>query len=554
MRTKKLANGLSVRAISGTHCVLLAMDLAKARCRGLRGFAIHRTDHTASESGWLTGMKFFPSTDPHQAPGARFSTRDQPIQDFSWADYSAKPGHQYTYRVLALKGEPEALEPEAETEVRITTESPEGGDHDVYFNRGVAGSQEYMRRFGDRRPGIPEAGGEGDPAWTWLSRGCAEAIEEFVARAKNAGWGLRVAAYELHLPRVVAGLAAALSRQVDVRILHDDDPKSPGPNNREAFRAAGIPEDRLVHRKTSAISHNKVMILLKAGNPVAVLTGSTNFSASGVFGHSNALHVVEDSAIAQVYLDYWNVLAGNPPIGDLKKALSSRALPALPPPVGTSVILSPRKQADALDYYAELARRAKGAIFMTFAFGMNNAFKDVYRSGQAPLRYAMFEKLLGPGIKKEDVPQAEAEMVALRRMPENRFAVGAFLRGSPVDGWLRERLTELSRNVRYVHTKYMLIDPLGSSPIVVAGSANFSKASSDSNDENMLVIRGNRRVADIYLTEFMRLWEHFAFREWAAQATPEERRRPRHLDETDRWWSRHFGATDLSAHREYFAG
>ncbi len=554
MRARKTVDGLSVHAISGTYSVLLALDLPRAKCTGLRGFAIHRTDHTAAESGWLLGMKYFPSTDPHQAPGSRFSTRDQPIQDFSWADYAAKPGHRYTYRVLALKGAPSALTPIAETAVRIRTESPEGGDHDVYFNRGIAGSQAYMQRFGDRRPGVPEAGGENDPAWGWLSRGCIEAIEEFMARARNAGWGLRVAAYELHLPRVVAGLAAALGRQVDVRVLHDDDPKTPGPKNRKALRAAGIPEERLVHRKTSAISHNKVIILLKAGKPVAVLTGSTNFSASGVFGHSNAVHVVEDSAVAQVYLDYWNVLAGNPALGDLRKTLTNRVLPPLPPPKGTSVILSPRKRADALGYYSDLARRAKGAVFLTFAFGMNDVFKEIYRSGRAPLRYATFEKLLGPGVKKDDVPRAEAEMIALRRMPENRFAVGALLRDSPVDGWLRERLTDLSRNVRYVHTKYMLIDPLGTSPIVVAGSANFSKASSDSNDENMLVIRGNRRVADIYLTEFMRLWEHFAFREWAAQATPEERRKPRFLDETDRWWMRHFGATDLSAHREYFRG
>ena len=33
-----------------------------------------------------------------------------------------------------------------------------------------------------------------------------------------------------------------------------------------------------------------------------------------------------------------------------------------------------------------------------------------------------------------------------------------------------------------------------------------------SNDENMLLIRGNTRVADIYLGEFMRLFNHFYFR------------------------------------------
>ena len=48
------------------------------------------------------------------------------------------------------------------------------------------------------------------------------------------------------------------------------------------------------------------------------------------------------------------------------------------------------------------------------------------------------------------------------------------------------------------------IAELGSDPIVVTGSANFSHASTNDNDENMLVIRGSQRVADSYFTEFNR--------------------------------------------------
>lgn len=66
--------------------------------------------------------------------------------------------------------------------------------------------------------------------------------------------------------------------------------------------------------------------------------------------------------------------------------------------------------------------------------------------------------------------------------------------------------------VRYAHTKLMLIDPLGNDPIVITGSANFSDASTTDNDENMLVIRGDTRVADVYIGEFMRLWRHHNFR------------------------------------------
>jgi len=38
---------------------------------------------------------------------------------------------------------------------------------------------------------------------------------------------------------------------------------------------------------------------------------------------------------------------------------------------------------------------------------------------------------------------------------------------------------------------------------VVTGSANFSAASTNANEENMMVIRNSTRIADIYLGEFM---------------------------------------------------
>ena len=66
----------------------------------------------------------------------------------------------------------------------------------------------------------------------------------------------------------------------------------------------------------------------------------------------------------------------------------------------------------------------------------------------------------------------------------------------PVYQWVRETTTGalgLNAHVHYVHSKFMLVDPLGDDPIVVTGSANFSDASTRANDENMLgLIRGSK--------------------------------------------------------------
>jgi phosphatidylserine/phosphatidylglycerophosphate/cardiolipin synthase-like enzyme len=47
----------------------------------------------------------------------------------------------------------------------------------------------------------------------------------------------------------------------------------------------------------------------------------------------------------------------------------------------------------------------------------------------------------------------------------------------------------------------------------VTGSANFSLSSINANDENFVVIKGSKRVADIYFGEFMRIFAHYRFRE-----------------------------------------
>jgi phosphatidylserine/phosphatidylglycerophosphate/cardiolipin synthase-like enzyme len=119
-----------------------------------------------------------------------------------------------------------------------------------------------------------------------------------------------------------------------------------------------------------------------------------------------------------------------------------------------------------------------------------------------------------------------------------------------IDGWLKERLSGLNSNVRYVHNKFMLVDPLSDDPIVIVGSANFSDASTLKNDENMIVVRGNTRVADIYIGEFMRLYSHHAFRESLLWRDATDPPKPLRIDD---WWRDSFGNTPRSARRKHFA-
>lgn len=558
MRRKKTTDNLSVQCIAGSHVVLIGWSYPEELCEALAGFALHRTDHEGEEASWLRGMKTFEATDPGLPHGSLYSTRQHPIQSFMWSDYSAKPGRKYTYKIVALKGVPNALAEAAATQLSVTTEAPEDGANDVHFNRGASASQEYARRFGNLPP---DEDNLDDPKWAWLSRGLYEAMIAFVEEAQ-AGDKLRICAYEFHYLPFLKILKAAEKRGVDLKVIYDakDKPNKntgevfPRDANRKAALAAGI-KSKCIERDAfkSAISHNKFIVRFNGDRPVAVLTGGTNFSDGGIFGQSNVIEVVDDENVAAKYSDYWTMLEANPAGRQLRPQVNALTpTPVGKPDQGTSVIFSPRGSLDILNWYADRAMDADGALFMTFAFGMHDKFKAVYRDSTTPLRFALMEKEVRPmkaGLKKD----AEVNAIKqLRFMDENLFAIGSHFKSNKFDNWLLEKLTGLNSHVRYVHNKFMLIDPLSNDPIIVGGSANFSKASIEKNDENMLIIRGNTRVADIYLGEFMRLYSHHAFREFANKrggSFP----KLNHLKTGD-WWTDYFGTKNRSRRRRYFAG
>ncbi len=551
MRKTKDSTDLKVVAISGTYVVTLGFNLPKNLCNGLLGFSIHRVDHTENESYYLEGMKCFQETDPGLPAGSLYSTKDHPIQGFQWADYSAKPGYDYTYTITALKGTPKKLVPFLSTSVDITTESPDAKKHNVYFNRGTAASQEYMRRFGDKAPDKVKPK---EAAFEWLSRGLFEAMKDFVESCKPGTDKLRIAAYEFHYQGFLEVLRQASDNGLDIEIVYDARKADPRDKNEAMIKKTGI--KKLCTPRTegaSYISHNKFMVKLVGNKPVSVWTGGTNFSEGGIFGHSNVAHVIEDKEVAKDYLAYWEELKKDPTTPDMQEATENiTSIPNDPPPAGSSPLYSPRTNLDALNYYGDLAMGAKEGLFMTFAFGLNKIFKNVYKKSKAPFRLALLEKPTRAYKKTEAAAQKadEKEIQDLRDMPENVFAIGNFIRTGEFDGWLKERLTGLNVNVRYVHNKFMLIDPISDDPIVITGSANFSDASTNQNDENMVIIRGNKRVADIYLGEFMRLFSHYSFREsltWRKKSDP-----PKPL-RTDDWWSDNFGDTARSSRRKYFA-
>lgn len=540
MRTFQQAGGVSVQAIAGTYVVLLGMDMAAERVPGLLGFAIEREDRTENERYFLNGFKVFAETGAHLPPGRLVSTRKHPVQAFLWGDYTAKPDHRYVYRVHPVYGSPAKPALAAPVTVEVTTENPEIGSHAVFFNRGASASQAYARKFANAHPkDVPDRA-----AWIWLSRGLEEAILAFIDET-GPGQTLHGAFYEFRHAAVLDAFKRAAGRGVTVAIVYDGRNTGVRGANEQAIAAAGIGVlCRARAANPSYISHNKFMVRLSAdGQPRAVWTGSTNLTEGGIFGHANVGHRVTDPCVAATFDAYWQRLNGDQLAADLRRWTSANPVspavtPLVPPAPGTTAFFSPRKGLNQLEWYAQMMDTARHGIFLTAAFGINDRLESVVGQQRDYLRYLLLEKT--------DTHEIEV----LRRDPDNRFAVGGLITRPGKGRWSPEALTGLNRNVNYIHTKYLLIDPLGADPIVISGSANFSDASTRNNDENMLVIRGDTRVADIYLGEFMRLFQHLAFRdcfkdyeddpEPAATGTGAATDERLHLAPDDRWARAYF--------------
>jgi phosphatidylserine/phosphatidylglycerophosphate/cardiolipin synthase-like enzyme len=488
----------SVQAIGGTRVVLFGMDVAEAAAEGLAGFAIEVDDGGGRGFLPLRNLLVFEANDVGEHPD--HSSLKNPFQAFLWGHYTADPDHAYRYRVTPLHGPPDGLRPGDAVELSVRTESETSGAHSIFFNRGPSAAQAYAIRFENKSPRDV-----GEEAWTWLSRGLREGLLAFIARASGPGFGLRGSLYEFQYKPVLQALGAASESGADVKLVYDCIPNSKGEpvdRNRAAAEAAGI-RDLMVERTNGGpISHNKFLVLLEDGEPTAVWTGSTNITEGGIFGHLNVGHAVRDAGVAADYLAYWTKLSGNPESPEMRD-FNDRDLPSFDdePPPGVLTLFSPHHGLKVLKWYAKLMDGAGNSVFLTAAFGVSEQLRAVFEEDKDYLRYLLLEK-------------EDGTIDTISRDPDNRVAAGSFIGEGGWRQWQKEMLSHigLTEHVHFVHTKIMLIDPLGDDPIVISGSANFSQASTSSNDENMLVIRGNQSVADVYLGEFMRSFSAYHFR------------------------------------------
>ena len=549
MRSKSnVLDGIQVFGVAGTETVSFGITATAAARVNLLGFGLRRKNNATGVEVTVHGYKVFKSLIPKPTRDTSVSTFDHPIQSFVWDDYDADPSTSYTYTFVPMRLKSATSAPKdglaagTEVPIKITTEALVGTTHDIYFNRGVTAGQYYAQQFDNKAP--KNLGAKRAAAEAYLSNGLDKAIEAFIAAAQP-GDTLRCCFYEFTFAAVLDSLKAAIDRGVDVKIIvdmkenqYDSHEKqkngtiktvhhvsAPRTENLKAIKLAKLPDSAILARvaRKDAIAHNKFMVLVRGGVPLEVWTGSTNITDGGIYGQANVGHRVKQPALAATYLAYWTLLSTDPgaptaKASDPVNVAFRTAVENLTPtpasiaaiPNGVSAVFSPRDDLGPLNLYVQLLASSTQLGCITLAFGIPAEVKAVIKAQttDSPLKFMLLDKKDAPTAKNK------ASFIQLNWRENVYEAFGAAIT-SDFGKWITEttnRTIGLNTFVSFVHLKFLLRDPLGADPIVVTGSANFSDASTITNDENMIVVRGDLRVADIYFTEFNRLWGHYYVR------------------------------------------
>jgi phosphatidylserine/phosphatidylglycerophosphate/cardiolipin synthase-like enzyme len=453
-------------------------------------------------------------------------------------------------------------------------------------------------------------------------------VSALVERARKEGGQVYLALYELHDAELIKMLIEAMKSKLIHIVLTtagnlNPNPKTPkepakkgaakkakkkkaaktakqsivwdtendGPR-RKLHAAAGKEKDRVIDRmfnSTARIGHNKFAVYVKGNTPTAVMTGSTNWTETGLCAQSNNCIIVEDKDIAADYFAYWNGLKNDkqPPRKALTVTARGKKVKGAAPnsnkqgaplrtanqkapkvhnlATGTAKVWfspntkqpavpkpSPARPADLSEVYKRMDDAKAAIMFLVFMpgrAGVNNIVgqaadiaADIAGGGNDGESARLARKLTSIAADGRFVlgaisdptalppPDGKPPAKAAKKAPAKKGAIKlpppaiwwpggpesqvAMVRAAAVRipfGNLRPEL--LTAGHAIIHDKIIVIDPLDKDRCtVITGSHNLGYKASYCNDENFLIIEGNRDLAVSYAVHVIDLYEHYLMR------------------------------------------
>ncbi len=518
---------------------------------GCRGFAIQRritrkgaTNQTTDFLLNRTGFEGENVTAPPNGKAPVKPSTEWPFQRFNWTDHDANTGDTVSYRVVPMIQKPNSkLEPSESDASAWSNPRVLGGQakgrFQPFFNRGFVMSQFMSRYLAENKLTLAQFKSHiGDATEKtirqFLSGDLRKALLSQLETAATEKTEIYAALFELSDAELIAGLVK-LGKNAHVVLANGSITAKKGegaPNARKRDENADARKkllkakvdvslhDRFV--SPGALAHNKFLVRMdKNGKPVVAWTGSTNWTPTGLCTQLNNGLLIEDPSIAKVYLDQWKLLR------KAKSAFPKELVTANSKPhaVGADVAVWFTRSSNKADLAAldkAVGGAKQGVLFLMFMPGAAGLLTTVAKmSGDPKLYVRGVVSTLPNGVGDEsavDVTMINNGVHTPLHLdivqPEGiKHAFANFA----AEVTRQQFLSQVGYAI--VHSKIVVVDPFSSNPTVITGSHNFSASASAKNDENFIIINGDKELAEAYAVNIEAAYQHYVYRAFLGTTT-----------------------------------
>ena len=543
----------SVAAYAGDFKTLLAFNLDKAGAKGLAGFTIQCKPGTQSAYYLFNQLQYeTPGDHAQDATEPPNSSINAPIYKFRWLHVpgSAHQGTSpyagpYTYtvtpRYFDSKTSLTAIDPTLSASVTIRVAPFEKQGIELGFTRGYTQSQAFVNHF--TRTALLRPAGKalqydttqesGTNAagqsytyldeYTWLGFTAREKIFAVLNEVlADKTLHVDVCAYDLNEPDVVA-ILLQLAAQGRIRIIldnaslhHNAAMTTPEDQFQKLFQK--VAKTAILRGKFGSFAHDKVFIVSQSGTPTKVLTGSTNFSWTGMYVNANHVVIFHDPKIAAQYQamfdEAWKDEAKKAAFAASKLAAGPFSFPANGSPQ-IEVSFAPHPPAVATSILGNIAKRinqegtkAKKTGSVLFAvMQMTGAPSPVYTALAALHKN---ENIFSYGIS--DSPSGIYLFA-----PDKK--TGVLVTGKPSQLLLPAPFNQVPSVAGHeIHHKFVVCGFNGDDPVVYCGSSNLFTNPEEKNGDNLIAIHDGD-VATAFALEALALVDHYNFLDKYARAS-----------------------------------
>ncbi len=539
---------------------------------GCLGFSIHREEEGKSPKPLPAWVGF-----DKDSKGPK-DTDVWPIQSFQWKDVRAPREGRFRYHIYAVRGTPQspAREPNPILTTPFVALEEQLGKIRTVFNRGLLSTQAMNR--GSNAPAANAAklriaiGTPNNKVRLRLAKELLPTLRQLLVRAQEEGGICYGALYELTDEELVHELEntpgseivlsnANSSKEVEGKQTTVYD----GTNAKARERLRRNDDLDLTDRmlKGNSIGHNKFLVYEDGQRRLrSVLSGSTNWTATGLCGQTNNALVIDDEDLASHYLAYWKRLRNE------QSQLQGQSLRtwarenpkeiSLGHGAGTlKAWFSPNTKVktkndtvvpvDLAEVFDIIASAQKAVLFLLFNPGSPSIIDKIKEVAEARSSEGKF--LFVRGAISDPKTATKGAVHVFNRSPQQPAdTVITGVAGVPDDfgSWEKE-LLKLGHAA--IHDKVLVVDPFSRDCAVVTGSHNLGFKASYANDENMLIIRRNRRVAEAFAAHVLDVVNHYKWRYKLQTLNKEGRLNEawQDLDDDDNWQNKYFDTGSLAS-------